>query len=87
MVFIGRNYGSALDWTIFLVDNISVTAGRNFLVFGMMIGYDAHSLKMLILSGIQDEQTKMFVSEKRFPRYKDTQQKSIVPFYQCFSST
>ena len=41
--------------------HISVTASRNFLILGMMMGYD---LDILTWSGIPDAQTKMFVSEK-----------------------
>ena len=47
---------------------ISVTAGRNFLMLGITMDYGVELmpvvLKMLILSGIPDTQTKMFLSEK-----------------------
>ena len=40
----------------------------------MGYGNDARSFKILILSGVPDTQTKMSVSEKRFPYSKNTQQ-------------
>ena len=46
---------------------ISVTAGRNILILGMMMGYGLGMIPdiFVIWSGIPDAQTKMSVSEKR----------------------
>ena len=68
---------------------ISITTGRNFLILGKMIGYNVGlmpcSLKMLILFGIPEAQTKMSFQKTLKYTQSQTHLQNIVPFSPMFA--